>query len=259
MDLSPSWSGEAEEEIEESNKLRNFFYKNNALDTNNAAGMHYFCGRIIAKPLDKRHMKGALFDLDGVIIDSETLYTEFWRDIDRHYPTGVPDFAIHIKGTTLATILPYFPDGEVQGYILRRLNEFQREMKYTVYPYAEEYLQSLKDAGIATALVTSSDEKKMQALFAQLPRLQGYFDAIIHAGCITHSKPHPEPYLKGAEALGLSASDCCVFEDSLQGLAAGRAAGAKVVALATTYPAERLQGLADLIIRDFNDASLSKL
>lgn len=204
-------------------------------------------------------MKGALFDLDGVLIDSETLYTTFWQKIDSIYPTGIPDFAIQIKGTTLDLIFKHFPDAAVQADILQRLNRFQREMRFKMYPYAEDFLKRLQSADIPMALVTSSDEKKMESLFAQLPQLRNYFNAIIHAGLITHSKPHPEPYLKGAEAIGVAPGECCVFEDSLQGLAAGRAAGAKVVALSTTYPADRLVSLADTVISSFKDLDISRL
>lgn len=204
-------------------------------------------------------MKGALFDLDGVLIDSETLYTTFWQKIDSIYPTGIPDFAIQIKGTTLDLIFKHFPDAAVQADILQRLNRFQREMRFEMYPYAEDFLKRLQSADIPMALVTSSDEKKMESLFAQLPQLRNYFNAIIHAGLITHSKPHPEPYLKGAEAIGVAPGECCVFEDSLQGLAAGRAAGAKVVALSTTYPADRLVSLADTVISSFKDLDISRL
>lgn len=204
-------------------------------------------------------MKGALFDLDGVLIDSETLYTRFWEEIDRIYPTGIPEFAIKIKGTTLEMIFRHFPDAAVQADILNRLNAFQRSMRFELYPYAEDFLSTLKAAGIPMALVTSSDEKKMDSLFAQIPRLRQYFDAIIHAGMITHSKPHPEPYLKGAHAIGVAPVDCCVFEDSLQGLSAGRASGAKVVALATTYPADMLADRADMVINNFRELDISKL
>lgn len=204
-------------------------------------------------------MKGALFDLDGVLIDSETLYTTFWQKIDSIYPTGIPDFAIQIKGTTLDLIFKHFPDAAVQADILQRLNRFQREMRFEMYPYAEDFLKRLQRSDIPMALVTSSDEKKMESLFAQLPQLRNYFNAIIHAGLITHSKPHPEPYLMGAEAIGVAPGECCVFEDSLQGLAAGRAAGAKVVALSTTYPADRLVSLADTVISSFKDLDISRL
>lgn len=199
-------------------------------------------------------MKGALFDLDGVIIDSESIYTDFWQSIDRMYPTGIDNFAIKIKGTTLPSILPYFRGPEIQADIVRRLDDLQRNMRYNIYPYVEDFISELHRRNTAVALVTSSDQRKMHELFAQLPHLRNHFDAIIDAECVTHSKPHPEPYIKGAEALGLDPKDCYVFEDSLQGIAAGKAAGAYVIGLSTTYPVETLLPVADVVIADFQQA-----
>ena len=71
---------------------------------------------------------GALFDLDGVLIDTEGKYTEFWDEISRIYPTGIDNYALHIKGTTLEEIMKDFPDPEVRADILRRIREFQDTM-----------------------------------------------------------------------------------------------------------------------------------
>ena len=71
---------------------------------------------------------GVLFDLDGVLIDSETTYTKFWSEIGRIYPTGLDNFAIAIKGTTLPSILEYFPDASVREDITKRLLAFQEAM-----------------------------------------------------------------------------------------------------------------------------------
>ena len=72
--------------------------------------------------------------------------------------------------------------------------------------------------------------------------------ALVTAADVTHSKPHPEPYLTGARKAGVDPADCVVFEDSFQGLESGRRAGAFVVGIATTNPAESLEGKADLIV-----------
>ncbi len=74
------------------------------------------------------------------------------------------------------------------------------------------------------------------------------FKAVITDSKVEHSKPHPDPYIKGAQALGVDPRQCMVFEDSYSGLEAGRAAGATVVALATTNPRDTLIDKADLVI-----------
>lgn len=202
---------------------------------------------------------GALFDLDGVLIDSESMYTVFWQEIDRLYPTGIPNYAIAIKGTTLPEILKNYTDPAVVGDIVRRINEFQLTMRYPIFPGVEDFLTDLRRHGIPAAIVTSSDDRKMAHLYEQHPHFRDYFDVIIDASKVTRSKPDPQGYLMAAQALGCKPEDCIVFEDSLQGLKAGKAAGAKVVALATTYPREQLQGFADTIIDGFNEVTVDSL
>ncbi|MCM1348802.1 MAG: HAD family phosphatase [Firmicutes bacterium] len=191
---------------------------------------------------------GALFDLDGVLIDSESTYTEFWREIDRLYPTGIPDFALYIKGTTLPQILNHYPEPEVRDDIVRRIYAFQDTMTYSLFPGVTDFLDELAACSVPAAIVTSSDDKKMSHLFNQLPEFRKYFSAIIDASKVTRSKPHPQGYLLAAEALGIDPARCFVFEDSIQGLKAGRAAGATVIGLATTYPRCDVEPYAHLVI-----------
>lgn len=195
------------------------------------------------------HFKAALFDLDGVLIDSETLYTQFWQRVGLSHHLPSPTFAQDIKGTTLTEILDtYFPDPRVRESVNRMLHEFENEIVYPVFDGALEFVDSLRARGIKTVIVTSSDDKKMEFLFAQHPTFASHFDVIVTAMDVTHSKPHPEPYLVGAAKAGADARDCVVFEDSFQGLEAGRRAGALVVGIATTNPAESLRGKADVVI-----------
>ncbi len=192
--------------------------------------------------------RAVLFDLDGVLIDSETAYTRFWDEIDHIYPSGVENYAIAIKGTTLPEIMKVYEDEAVRDDILRRIDEFQASMVYEIFPGVETFLSDLTANGIPAAIVTSSDDRKMSMLFSQHPGLRDYFGAIIDASQVTRSKPDPQGYLLAAKAIGADSSDCFVFEDSLQGLRAGRAAGATVIGLTTTYPYEKVRPLADAII-----------
>lgn len=202
---------------------------------------------------------GALFDLDGVLIDSETSYTAFWRNIDSIYPTGIENYAIAIKGTTLPEIMKHYNDEDVKADILRRINEFQESMVYNIYDGVIDFLTELRRRGIRSAIVTSSDNRKMQLLFKQHPQLRTLVDDVIDASMISRSKPDPEGYLKAAAVLGCNPKDCYVFEDSIQGLKAGNASGATVIALATTYPRETLKGKAAKIIDGFKDFTVDDM
>ncbi len=209
--------------------------------------------------MDKMRHFGALFDLDGVLIDSESTYSIFWSGIDEIYPTGIENYAMAIKGTTLPEILKHYDDEEVKADIVHRLVAFQQTMTYPLYPGVEDFLGQLRSHGIPAAIVTSSDNSKMNLLFEQQPQLRNYFDAIIDASQVTMSKPHPQGYLKAAEAIGCDPHDCFVFEDSLQGLKAGSASGATVIAIASTYPAEILKDKATKVIGGLNEFSVDKM
>jgi HAD superfamily hydrolase (TIGR01509 family) len=193
-------------------------------------------------------IKAALFDLDGVLIDSETLYTQFWENVGKSHKLPSPTFAYDIKGTTLIDILTtHFPDPEVRADVDRLLHKFENEIVYPIFPGALEFVDELRRQGVKTVIVTSSDNKKMDFLFAQHPDFPSHFDAVVTAADVTHSKPHPEPYLVGAAKVGVAPEECLVFEDSFQGLESGRRAGCRVVGIATTNPAEAIEPHADLI------------
>ena len=193
-------------------------------------------------------IKAALFDLDGVLIDSETLYTRFWENVGKVHNLPSPTFAYDIKGTTLNDILTtHFPEPEVRRDVDRMLHEFENEIVYPVFPGALEFVDLLRSRGLKTVIVTSSDEKKMDFLFRQHPDFPSHFDAIVTAADVTHSKPHPEPYLTGAAKAGAQPKECIVFEDSFQGLEAGRRAGCKVIGLATTNQADDVARMSDMV------------
>lgn len=198
---------------------------------------------------------GLLFDLDGVLIDTESVYTSFWQAINHRFPTGVDGFEYIIKGSNLNEILPnFFPDATVQGKVVDMLNEFQRGMRYDYFAGVPEFLADINRRGIPCAVVTSSDNRKMEALAGQHPDFASHFQAIVTGDMITRAKPDPECYHLGAHLLGLEAEQCYVFEDSLNGLRAGMASGATVIGLATTLPAEEIAPYCHHIINNVYEA-----
>ncbi|MCM1065961.1 MAG: HAD family phosphatase [Muribaculaceae bacterium] len=202
----------------------------------------------------------ALFDLDGVLIDTEGIYTEIWTEIERAHPTGIENFAIKIKGSTLERILStYFPDPAEQAHVCAMLKEREEAMHYRLFDGVASFLGELKAAGIPAAIVTSSGEAKMTRLFGMIDGFRDFFGAVLTDADVERSKPDPEGYCKAARRLGAEPERCIVFEDSFSGLAAGRASGAKVVALATTNSRESLEGKADLILAGFDGVTLEKL
>ena len=194
------------------------------------------------------HKRGVLFDLDGVLLDSEGQYSIFWEQMDREYPTGVDNFASYIKGFHLTRILSYFATDEVREQVLNKLLAFERSMRFEFFPGALDFVKRLRAAGIPMAVVTSSDRKKMQALYEQHPEFPSLFDQIITGDMVTKAKPDPECFLMGARQLGMDIKDCIVIEDSRNGLLAGRDSGAMVIGIPTTLSVETVSQLSDLTV-----------
>ncbi len=201
---------------------------------------------------------GVLFDLDGVLLDSEGKYSIFWGQIDQEYPTGVENFASYIKGFHLSRILNYFDSDEVRQQILDKLSAFERETKYEFFPGALDYVKRLRDASIPMAIVTSSDRKKMQSLYSQYPEFPTLFDHIITGDMVTKAKPDPDCFLMGAKMLGLDIKDCIVLEDSRNGLIAGRSSGARVIGVATTLSTEAVSQLSDMTVDAVSQLSVEQ-
>ncbi len=202
--------------------------------------------------------KGVLFDLDGVLIDSEGEYSKFWAETGRKYGVPDPDFAANIKGTTLTEILTYFR-AEDRDAVVQEIHDFEKQMRYPLFPGVEDFLKELKRFGIPAAVVTSSDDVKMSYLFAAHPEFKDYFSEFVTGSQVKKSKPDPEGYLTGARAIGVAPENCFVFEDSIQGLQAGLSSGAVVIGLATTNPVEKVSPLCHKVIRSFEDFTVDEM
>ena len=204
--------------------------------------------------MKKMTIKAALFDLDGVVFDTEPQYSIFWGATCREFHPEIPGLEHKIKGQTLIQIYDAWFSGPLAGsqpLITERLNDYERQMSYDYIAGFEEYIHCLRQQGVKTAVVTSSNQLKMEAVYAKHPEFKGLFDAILTSEDFERSKPDPDCYLKAAERFGVEPRDCVVFEDSFNGLKSGRAAGMYVVGLATTNDAEAIRPLCDEVISDY--------
>ena len=199
---------------------------------------------------------GFLFDLDGVLIDSEREYTRIWNSIEDRFPTEVENFSYRIKGTTLENILStYFKESDHPA-VKKMLFSLEQQMQYDYYEGAESLLDILDKKGIRKAIVTSSKQDKMAHLRQQHPELWNRVDTIVDADSVTRSKPDPQGYLIGAERIGIQPEHCVVVEDSLQGIRAGKAAGCYVVGLTGTFGREALEGEPHLLLASLTELNL---
>lgn len=203
---------------------------------------------------------GFLFDLDGVLIDSEREYTRIWNEIEKEYPTGEENFASKIKGQTLSKILnDNYPDPDIKSTVTKRLHDLERMMTYRYCEGAEELLDFLNARSGKIAVVTSSDEVKMAHLYSDLPDFKARIGIIIDSSKVKNSKPSPEGYLLAARTLGTEIVKSIVFEDSVQGVMAGKNSGALVVGIAGTKTREELTPYSDLVIDKLNELNIEEL
>lgn len=211
--------------------------------------------------MDKTKCIAALFDFDGVVMDTESQYSLFWNEVGKKYHPEYEEFGKIIKGQTLRQIYDrYFAGMEKeQAEITDGLNRFEANMKYEYVPGVTDFMRDLHAKGVRIAIVTSSNEQKMQSVYAVHPELKELVDRILTAEMFTRSKPAPDCFLLGAQVFDTVPANCVVFEDSFHGLEAGNAAGMAVVGLSTTNPAEAIRDKCRLVIPDFTSFSYEKM
>ena len=142
----------------------------------------------------------ALFDFDGVVMDTESQYTIHWNKQAEKYGLGIVDFGRVIKGQTLTQIFDnYFSDvPELHEQITAELIAFQQTMLFEYIAGVREFMHQLREGGVKMAIVTSSDLDKMNIVYREHPELPSMVDEILTAERFTQSKPHPECFLLGA-------------------------------------------------------------
>lgn len=204
--------------------------------------------------MEKKKLKAVLFDLDGVVFDTEPQYSVFWGGVCRKYHPEQPGLEQIIKGSTLEQIYNRWFAGELereQPLITEQLNEFERQMRLDYVVGFKEFCTELRVRGVKTAVVTSSNRPKMENVYRQHPEFTDLMDCVLTSEDFEQSKPDPDCYLKGAKRFDVQPDECVVFEDSFNGLKAGRAAGMLVVGLTTTNPLEEVAEWSDLQVADY--------
>lgn len=204
--------------------------------------------------MQERQLKAVLFDLDGVVFDTEPQYTVFWGEQCRLYHPERPGLEQEIKGSTLTQIYDCWFSGllqKEQPVITERLNAYEQQMDYDYIEGFIAFVDDLHRHGVKTAVVTSSNLPKMESVYRKQPGFKSLFDAILTSEDFEKSKPDPDCYLKAAQKLGVEPDECVVFEDSVNGLRSGMAAKMNVVGLLTTNAQAIVAPLSDLQVSDY--------
>ncbi|MCX7006636.1 MAG: HAD family phosphatase [Kiritimatiellaeota bacterium] len=209
---------------------------------------------------------GAIFDWDGVVVDSTRLHVESWKQlaIEEGYPSpDVPGLGgLGLKNEkVIAELLHWTQDAEQIKRLMYRKEILFRERIASggidAIDGVVNYLHQLKAAGILAAIGSSAPRANVVACIEKLG-LHGLFAASVTAEDVSHGKPDPEVFLKCAAALGLPPTDCVVFEDAPAGVAAARAGGIRVIGVLSTRSQEQLPG-AVRYIRSFAEIAPATL
>lgn len=206
-------------------------------------------------------IQAALLDMDGVLIDSEDFICEAAVRMFREKGVEVSpaDFEPFV-GTGEDRYLGGV--AEVHGVSLdidvakARTYEIYTELirgKLEALPGVHSYVALLRERGLKIALATSADHVKVAASLAEIGMPESSFDTVVNGLDVVRKKPFPDIYLRAAIMLGVPPTSCLVVEDSIHGVKAAKSAGARCLAVTTSFDAAELTE-ADWICRDLSDA-----
>jgi len=200
------------------------------------------------------HCQAVLFDMDGVLVDSTHAVARVWRKwaLERGFDPEKVVRAAHGR-PSIDTVRDFLPNADSNAENLEVERQEVEDLQGVVAMPGALALVTSIPAGrwtVVTSATRPLAEVRLRAAGIPIP------DSLITADDIQHGKPHPEPYQKAAARLGYPASECVVVEDAPAGIRAGKAAGARVIAVPTTSNRRELESAgADWVVRNCADIS----
>jgi beta-phosphoglucomutase family hydrolase len=210
--------------------------------------------------------EAVIFDLDGTLIDNNSYHIEAWKVFYKNIgkPFSKEEYMQNINGRINSDIFNYIFSTTLSPEMIEMYSNEKEAMYRELYKqYIKpidgliDFLEELEKEKIPKAIATSGLPPNINFMFEHVP-IKKYYADVIDASQISKGKPHPEIFLKAAEAVKANPENCVAFEDSVAGIRSAKAANMKVVALTTTHTAEDVKE-ADLIIKDYTEISLTKL
>jgi len=206
--------------------------------------------------------------MDGTLIDNTPFHFISWQALFRKYNKGELSrhtYYTEISGVPIIETLRriFGEDHDEAGLkeLLREKEEFYRQ-EYAPHLVAikglENFLAELKNEGVKMAMATSATVEDIDFILNKIP-IRDDFNEIVNSSMVKKPKPDPQIFLKAAELLNVPPERCVVFEDSIAGIAAGNAAGMKVVGITTGHPADEIRPSVDIVIEDYTTLTPANL
>jgi beta-phosphoglucomutase len=203
---------------------------------------------------------GVLFDMDGVLLDSEEFITRAGMMMFREKGFEVKEFDFK-PFTGMGE--NRFLGGVAEKYGIPFNLEKDKARTYAIYEQitrgklkplkgVKEFIEQCRKKHLKLAVATSADEVKMRINLKETGLKEELFDTLVNGLEVEHKKPHPEIYLLAAARLGLEPSACLVVEDAISGMKAAKAAGCKCLAITSSF-SEKEFGEADWVVKDLSE------
>ena len=202
--------------------------------------------------------EAVIFDLDGTLLDNNPYHLQSWKKYLENMGRDMTEeeYNANINGRTNRDVINYIPGDALNEenslkYGLEKEALYREVYKPFIKPVNGllAFLKILADKNVPMAIATSGIQPNIDFMFDNVP-IKQYFKIIVNSSHIKKGKPDPEIYIKAASRLNVAPKNCLVFEDAVVGINSAKAAGMKVIAIATTHPKEELNG-ADMIIDDY--------
>ena len=197
-----------------------------------------------------------IFDMDGVLFDSESVYIEGYVKYASQYP-DIRETSLSCVGangirTREIFLEKYGEDFPFDEYY-RKVKAYVQSHTIPLKPYVDDILDHLQRMGVPVALASSTREETVRRMLDGAG-LTAYFTAIICGDMVSHSKPHPEIFLYAAERMGVQPASCYVIEDSYNGIRAAANAGMRPIMVPDILqPDEEIRGLAEVVLPDLRE------